>query len=193
MRPEKKYLDTTYIGSFDQTGEVLPGGGTSTGLNLIPQGDTAVTRDGRECYIRSIHLRGYVNLPLNAGISSCVIRMMLVLDTQANGAYPAFADVVNGVNGFNNLDNSKRFRILKDWFFAVNSMNLALTAADVLTSTSIYKYIKYNKRCNIPLEFSGTTGAITEVRSNNLVLIAAAAPTDDTVNFAMITRIRFMG
>jgi len=192
MRPEKKYIDTIFTGTFDTTGEVLD----ATGLNLIAQGDTATTRDGRECWIKSIHIRGEIYCAAATGVSSSIIRLLLILDTQCNGAYPAVLDVLssNGTKSFNNLDNSKRFKTLKDWHFAVNTPTLTTNFdANTRFSSSFYKTIKYHKRCNIPIEFSSTTGAITEIKSNNLILIGISSVADDTVSYGITTRLRFMG
>ena len=93
---EHKFLDTGLTGTFDTTGEVLPGGGTSTGLNLIAQGTTESNRVGRKCVITKILIRGHVTTASTE--ANNIIRMLLVLDKQANGAYPAYADVLTSIS-----------------------------------------------------------------------------------------------
>ena len=76
--------------------------GSVTSLVVIDQGDSATTMDGRKCVIRKIHVRlkawmlhqGTVNTPTlyNATHVSVPIRVVLVLDRQANGALPATTD-----------------------------------------------------------------------------------------------------
>jgi len=48
------------------------------------------------------------------------------------------------------------------------------------------------KKCNIPIEYSGTTGAITEIRSNNIFLLASSdGQADDLVTMVGNCRVRF--
>lgn len=103
-------------------------------LNVVGQDDTGSGRDGRQIVNDSIHLRGDVHLVAATGAGgynadqapySCVVNLVLVLDTQTNGGTPSGGSVfVNpgdftnvgirtGINPFVNLSNSKRFRILK--------------------------------------------------------------------------------
>lgn len=184
---ELKFFDTTNSFLFDATGEV-----PATGqLNLIPQGVTESQRVGRKCVIKSIHMRGIaVNVPAAAANSATTCYMYVVLDTQCNGAAAAVTDVLSSNNlsiAFNNLANSQRFRILKKFAWKFQATAGATTAYN----NSIIMY-KWNKKCNIPLEFSSTTGAITEIRSNNIFLLAGTdGQTDDIVTLAGNTRVRF--
>jgi len=191
IKPELKYFDTGLSFSFDATAEV-----PATGqLALIPQGDTESTRDGRIAYIKSIQIRGYANFVPGAAAaqSSTVCYLYLVLDTQCNGAAAAITDVfTSNVAGTNllNLNNSGRFRILKKWVMTFNSPAGATTAF-----ANVSKPLEFYKRCNIKVDWSSTTGAITEIRSNNVFLMAGSdgATSDDTVAFLGNARLRFMG
>lgn len=180
---ELKFFDTQLAFSFDLTGEV-----PATGqLNLIPQGVTESQRVGRKCVVKSIHIRGYC---LGASDQpSDIIRLMVVLDRQCNGAAAVGTDILTTANtySFNNLANSQRFLILKDWYLQYNVMASVGNAA---TFPNQVIKVKWNKKCNIPLEFSSTTGAITEIRSNNIFLYAAGL-NDDKTTFVGNCRIRF--
>lgn len=187
--PEKKFFDTALAFSIDTTGEV-----PATGqLVLIPQGDTESTRDGRKAVIKSIQLEMNLQLgPSAAAQASGLTSIYLVLDTQCNGAAAAATDVFTGTNfttALLNLNNSGRFRILKQWTHAWNP------GAGVTTAWSnVTKKISYFKRCNIPIDWSSTTGAIGEIRSNNIFLMAGAdAGIDDVVAVGGNCRVRFMG
>lgn len=185
---ELKFLDTTLDSTaIDATGEIAPGGGTSTGIVLIPQGVTESTRVGRKCTIRSIQMRG--SLDLQSDTSSAYICLALVWDKQANGAYPAYTDIfeVNHYTSPLNLANSGRFVILKRWNLAINQATYNDTGA---TFAGSRRMIKYYKKCNIPIEFSSTTGAITEIRSNNLFLTQLCTP-DDKASGYFYFRVRF--
>lgn len=189
VKPELKFFDTTLSFLFDTTGEV-----PATGqLALIPQGDTESTRDGRECVIKSIHLRGHMTLaPGAAATISGNTHLYLILDTQCNGAAAAVTDVFTADTlaiAQRNLANSDRFQILKHWVWAWNPTAGATTAFNTMN-----KPFEYFKKCNIKMQFSSTTGAITEIRSNNIFLIAGATSAiDDLVTMSGSCRLRFFG
>ena len=196
--PELKFFDNSagLAITFDTTPEITTGA-TTGALNLIPQGDTESTRDGRECTVTSIQIKGVMTFTPGAGAqASGVVYMYLILDQQANGAYPAVGDVFNyatvGNAGImmNNLANNKRFKTLKKWVVPFNPPAGATTAYNNVT-----KNIDFFQSCNIPLNFSSTTGAIAEIRSNNLVMAFGSSGTgiDDTVTFSGLSRLRFRG
>lgn len=186
-KEEVKFFDTPHTFSVDATGEV-----PATGqLNLIPQGDTESTRDGRQCTIKSIQIRGEMNFAPGAGaVGGTHVYMWLVLDKQCNGAAAAITDVFTSsscIQNLVNLANSGRFRIIKKWVMPYN-VGAGVTTAYV----NVVKQIEFFKKCNIPLQFSSTTGAITEIKSNNLFLLAGSS-SDDLVAFQGQTRLRFVG
>lgn len=188
MAPELKFFDTANGFTFDRTAEV-----PATGqLVLIPQGDTESTRDGRLAYIKSIQMRGNLTYVPAAGATAATqCTMYLVLDTQANGAAAAVTDVFTSTaveTQLINLNNSGRFRVLKRWDFRFASPAGVSTAYN-----NVVVPFNFYKRCNIKIDWSSTTGAITEIRSNNLFLIAGSAFDDDTVTYTGVTRVRFQG
>lgn len=188
--PELKFFDTALSIPFDSTAEVPASGGQ---LALIPQGDTESTRDGRYAFIKSIQIRGKISLvPATAATASSVAHLYLVLDTQANGAAAAVTDVFTSTalqSAMLNLNNSGRFRIMKHWI-------VPLTAKSGVTGAynNDTKAFEFYKRCNIKMDWSGTTGAITEIRSNNIFLIAGSdGDSDDLITLTGNARVRFMG
>lgn len=184
---ELKFFDTTNSFTFDATGEV-----PATGqLVLIPQGVTESARVGRKCVIKSIQMRGIcVNVPAAAATSATTCYMYVVLDKQCNGAAAAATDVMTSTNfslSFHNLSNSQRFVVLKKFRWTFQPGAGVTTAYN--NSERAYDFFK---KCNIPLEFSSTTGAITEIRSNNIFLLAGSdGQSDDLVTLAGNTRVRF--
>jgi len=190
VKPELKFFDTALSFTFDDTGEV-----PATGqLALIPQGDTESTRDGRMAVIKSVQIRGQLQYaPGAAALASVICYLYLVLDTQTNGAAAAITDVFTSnvmQTNFLQLNNSGRFRILKKWVIAFNPPAGATTAYN-----NVVKPLEFYKRCNYKMDWSSTTGAITEIRSNNLFLCAGASGTgsDDTVTMSGNCRLRFLG
>lgn len=184
---ELKFFDTALSFNYDTTGEV-----PATGqLVLIPQGVTESTRVGRKCVIKSIQMRGFLTYSPGAAADAFVgVVMYLVQDTQCNGAAATVTDVLTSNalgTALRNIANSERFKILKSWRWVFNATAGVSTAYD-----GQKKNFEYYKTCSIPLEFSSTTGAITELRSNNLFLLAGSdGGGDDLVSMTGNCRVRF--
>lgn len=184
---ELKFFDTSLAFTFDATGEV-----PATGqLVLIPQGVTESTRVGRKCTIKSLQMKGSLNyVPAAAATAATTVFLYLVLDQQCNGAAAAVTDVLTG-NGlqvaFRNLANGERFRILKKI-----KVTLAPGAGVTTAYNNSTRHFEFYLKCHYPIEFSSTTGAITEIRSNNLFLLAGSdGNTDDLVTMNGACRVRF--
>ncbi len=166
----------------------------SGSINLIPQGVTEKTRVGRKCVIRSIGWRYNYNVAILASATAQAaetVRLIMYLDKQCNGATAAVTDLLESDNyqSFNKLANSGRFRILMDRLVLLEPLagagdGAANDFAGFGANGAFYK------TCNIPLEFSSTTGAITEIRSNNIgVLILGKVGTTATLDSKV--RLRF--
>ncbi len=145
---------------------------------IIPQGVTEKTRVGRKCTIKSIGWRYRVAMPTNATMSSDdTVRVILYVDKQCNGATIGTTDLLETADfqSFNNLANSQRFRVLHDKVYA---MNYRAGAGDG-TANDVAPFginATFFKKCNIPIEYDSTTGAITEIKSNNIgVLLISQA------------------
>ncbi|QCW23633.1 MAG: capsid protein [Circoviridae sp.] len=182
---ELKYWDVSVVDAVvAATGAIFPS------MNLIPQGTTQIQRDGRKCVVRAIGWKFALSVPA-AATTGDTIRVILYVDKQCNGAAATAADLLDGAVGaqyqnFNNLANSGRFRTLMDRSYDVNPpAGIATAVVEPSISDSFYM------KCNLPLEFSSTTGAITEIRSNNIgVLLISRAGVG---GFESTMRVRFVG
>ncbi len=153
---------------------------TSGSINTIAQGVTESTRVGRKCTIRKILWRYKVALDEVDGAANPgdpdTVRLILYMDRQANGAAAAVTDILESddYQSFNNLANNQRFSILMDRTVAFGHQAGGGngTASDW---AGVEKNGTFFKSCNIPLEFDSTTGAITEIRSNNLAVLTLAS------------------
>lgn len=183
---ELKFFDTALGFTFDTTGEVP----TTGQLVLIPQGVTESTRIGRKCVIKSITIRGGISSNISTATSSATTcHLFLVLDKQCNGAAANATDVLTSTSfssALRNLSNSERFKIMKRW-----DVTLASQAGVQGAFDNARRFINWTKKCNIPIEYSSTTGMITEIRSNNLFLLAGSAGTDDVFGLVGTCRVRF--
>lgn len=186
---ELKFFDTVTNFTYDATGEV-----PATGqLNLIPQGNTQSTRVGRKCTIRQIQVR-WLNFTAQAAATAGDAGYIAIWhDRQCNGAAAAAGDVLitgNGIIGqsMRNLENSARFRCLKEWRWNLQPAAGVTTAWSVAT-----KWIVATIKCNIPIEFDSTfsTGVIGTIRSNNIFLLAGSANQDDQTTCAGNVRVLF--
>lgn len=184
---ELKFFDTATSFLIDATGEV-----PATGqLVLIPQGVTESTRVGRKCTIKSIQARWNLNfVPAAAATAAGAYTIYVILDKQCNGAAAAVTDVFTGTgqtSDFRNLANSSRFQILKVWNRVITSQAGATTAYN-----NNFHHIEFYKKCNIPIEYSSTTGAIGEIKSNNIFLVAGCTGgIDDLITVTGNVRVRF--
>lgn len=170
---------------------------TVVSINLIPQGTSAVNRDGRKCVLRSYYCSGTLKTTVTAqGDYHGYVKLWLVQDTQANGANPAALDVfdIDGTSALThrNLYNVDRFKILDVCRFQINPP--ATNGGSELNGTTTY--FECQGKLSIPLEFSSTTGAITELKSNNLMWIAMVdglTQGADAAALKLFTRVRFTG
>lgn len=190
---EEKWLDTALTGTIDLTGEIPAAGGQ---ICLIPQGDGPSARDGNKCVVTSVYGRFDFQIftQVAANLTNTNVWIYLVLDTQANGAAAAVTDVFTSANlweCFRNLNNSERFKILKKKKIEFNPAIAGVTGS--VLNGPMAKHVEIYKKCNIPLVFSSSTGALSEIRSNNIFWIWGTDNDDDIVNSYSYTRIRFRG
>ncbi len=153
---------------------ITTAGAVTDSINLIPQGVTEITRVGRKCTITRINWHFNIILPEVDDITDPspgdIVRVIMYLDKQANGAAATALGILetDDYQSFNNLANSGRFRILMDRNYSIQYASLASATAGNVSSAAAYIQDSFYKKCNIPLEFDSTTGAVTEIRSNNL-------------------------
>lgn len=161
-------------------------------LVKIAQGLTESTRVGRKVTVRKVSVRGSFVLPDTnvQGDATDKIRYIMYLDKQANGATATVANILNtaNVDSFLALENKNRFWVLYD-----KTEDMAAQAGSWDGSSDRYtqqiKHFEFHKKCNIPIEYSSTAGAITEIRSYNLGVLAISERGVTTID--SITRIRF--
>lgn len=169
---EKKYLDIDITNAGDMSAGVIDS------LNLIPAGTSDVTRVGHKVTLKNVNLHFTLTRD-DAGTSApnnLMMRLILLIDKQANGALPAVTDVLKtaDINSFRNLDQAERFVILKDKLY-----NVANTSSNGAHTNDCGRTVRMSKLLNTPVHFSSTTGAITEIKSDNLCLLIIS---EDTLN-----------
>ncbi len=185
--PELKFHD------LDINDAAIASGGTisQVSCNIIAQGVTESQRIGRKCTIKQILWR--YELLLGAGTtsnSSDIARIVLYQDKQTNGATAAVTDILETADfqSFNNLANSSRFKILLDKAYAMNGVGLAGDGTTIDSPSHITRGTFF-KKCNIPIEYNSTTGAIGEQRTNNIGLLLLSR--SGLIAFSSKMRLRF--
>ncbi len=142
----------------------------------IPEGVGEEQRIGRKIVIKKLVYRYTITLPTKTVVADTndTVRIMIIQDKQANGAFPAITDVLktNFYLGLNNLVNTGRFRTLYDnihslWAHGGAGNGTADASFQHTVNGQVYLDL------NIPIEYdnSAATGDITTIRSNNIFML----------------------
>lgn len=190
---ELKWFDLTFSDSTLGGTVFIP---TLGSWNIIDQGVGESQRIGRKCVIKKIQIRWDAALnPQASGVggNSNQMRVILYLDKQANGAIATIGTILQttDIRSFRNMENIGRYQILMDKLVTFNVLSIAGNGTANDTS-EVMRRGTYYKDCNIPIEFSGATGGIGEIRSNNLGMVVVSSPTED-VSINVTCRLRFVG
>ena len=121
-------------------------------------------------------------------------RLMIIEDLQTNGVIATPADILQAVtvSSFMNLNNRDRFRVLREEIMTVGSFSNVATqsyaAGNQIVPINIYA------KCNIPVCFEGTTGAIGSISSGAIYVFlignVAAGANDGVAQLSC--RVRFI-
>ena len=181
---ELKYFDgSTSLTDLSSTGTILPSSGS---INLVDVGVGTNQMIGSKIWIRSIEIKGRLVLDSDTDTTTAAVdntnmyKFALVVDHQANGGAASPINIYasqsggTGVLVGRNMEFTKRFTVLKEWFGSMNSPITFNSTLGEYSSGKVYKSIKYYKKCNILVDFNdqvGSTRSITEVTSNNVFLV----------------------
>ena len=196
IAPEIKHHGTHWTGN--SIGDA--GANFAQSLNLVVQGVNSGQRIGRKIMIKDLELRGQVTYQPTLGSDTFNrVRILIVHDKQCNGGPAAqWAEVFNAnitgvknIDSFRNQANISRFRVLKDTTFKLENQISGAVFFPAVGQSFNWKF----KNINIPIDFSGTTAALTNVRSNNIFVLAVSSnfifsPVDRPI-FAAHTRISY--
>jgi len=186
LRPvrELNFKDSTIPVSFDATP-------TFTLLNGLQQGTTASTRIGRQIVMKTVEWRFNVSTSTLTNWTSN--RFMIVVDTQANAATPAFTDIYDSAipSTLRNVSNMPRFKVLYDSDEFIMIGNLSASPGNDLIARAFKGYMKIN----IPVQYnSGNTGTVTDIQTNAIYFVTVGNSSSATTNtdvFNSQIRIRY--
>lgn len=164
-RDELKVTDTATILV------AVPQAGAVSLLNGMAAGTDYTQRTGRKMVTKSILARFIMNTALVDAQQGDVVRILIFIDKQTNGALPAVTDVLNSANYLEpmNLSNRDRFIVIKDMIFTMNPCDY--TAAVLTTGAPETKMKKFYKKCSFETIFSGTANTIGSIASGSLLIL----------------------
>lgn len=168
-----RIVETKYVeGSITFTNPTSAGSIAGNFLCGIQLGTSDTSRVGNNIRIKNIWLKGYWSDGNNA-----VLRLLFAWDRQPNGAVPAVTDIItaNGTNAGYNHDTvvgqgGQRFTVFSD---KRTTLNLGYSGATTLAAT--FMHWKGDK----VVQYTGNTGTVTDMISNNLVAVAVGNSTGD--------------
>lgn len=171
-------------------------------LNSIGQGAGPTERVGRRCNITSAHVKFSIRVGDSSFTYPPSVRVLLVLDKQANNitsAQSSLGEIVNpspepmGTNGFRHLQSSSRFRVLFDRTYDMNGAGGGNSdARPVVCSDSINRHFKGG----LPVLYSASTAVASSIVDNALRFFVfqgdqpAIILSPASINWA--TRVRFI-
>lgn len=190
--PIQRSLEMKYSDQGISAGITATSAGTC--LSQIAEGSDNNNRIGRKITIRSVQY----NLQIAASITDLsgsatenadTIRVVCVWDKQSNGTTPAYVDVYSstGVStgaqqpfNLRFLDNIERFQVLGSDLVNINSNGA--------NAVNVQRYIK----CNIPVRFTGTAGAVANIITGGIWLFYVDMNTGATyATISGFTRVSF--
>jgi len=153
-----------------------------TEVNLVRQGAAFYNRIGSKISVRSIQVDAdFIITPGKANVAQ-ILRMMLVYDRQANGAFPAITDIIqnndSGVATFFsgiNIVNKSRFTIIRDKLIPMDY-------------ASGYEYPVHEfVKCNLEVEYKANGGTIGDITTGAIYMLLFVAYDDGGSSYPQVT------
>ncbi len=167
-----------------------------TALNLVPQGETDITREASTIHMVSLAMRWRLVGSAVATTGTGSVRIMIVLDKDPRGALPGATDVLTSNSMLSAYNTGKalgeernrgRFKFLYDRLFDMPAD--AIASADQLAASVTGKL--YVKLGNARVLFTEDAGAITEIEQHNLFVCAIASGNSQDQSFLFNAVLRF--
>lgn len=195
MVTESKYFDTykdvTAIQALTTSWAASEQDPATLNTLFAPQeGSDIDNRIGRKVSVYAIRIKGFIDLPKGVNLTSAntaeKVRLVLVQDTQTNGAQLAGEDVLAApgtsdgglaLSTFINLANLGRFKILKDKSFSLSNPNMSWDGTN-MEANSLARPFKMSVKFNKPVvvNFNNTNGGtVADIVDNSFHLICGKA------------------
>lgn len=204
-KAELKAFDTQLFGMLFKS---IAAGGNFALLNAPIRGTDIFNRTGRKIYMKSVHIKGYLNSVATTSLDAQFLRLMLVYDANPNTGTPLITDVLlpsaNGaatsVMSHVNLDNRQRFRIVREWrWFMGGNAGASVGQAIATGQTTIQDghqclcVDEYVKLDGLETVFNvGAAGTIADLNEGALFLVGICdSNATGAWNLQMDSRLRF--
>jgi len=176
---EKKWFDYTINqGTIPDNGTIVPS------VNGVIQGSGVNERIGNKITIRNLNCRFWVSIDNASGfVASSVIRYIIYVDKQCNGAAATPADLLTGalVGSYRNMDTVDRFQVLADKFLILGPKAYGSTTAGTTFGTDSMTMRKFSWKGALQINFGGAGGTINLIRSNNIGILFIGSPSGANV------------
>lgn len=154
-------------------------------LNPIAQGDTSLTRTGRQVENKSLYVRWVYSLA-STSTGGSRLRMAIVYDRQTNAQIPLISEIfqTDNFSSPNNLGYNQRFIVLVD-----ELTDPIAVGSEYSTSGVIYRKLK-----NALTQFnSSTTGTVADINTGSIYMLVSQSGNLATTApvFTIYSRIRF--
>lgn len=153
-------------------------------LNGIEEGTGPTERIGRKICMKQLQVRATIKNQTNDE----VVRVMLVIDKQANSTIFSIDDLLTSsiatqgyINSLKKVDFARRFWVLYDRTYVF----------DVDSTEEQRKFIKINKRMNIPVNYDDRTDLVASISRNSMYLVTISSDATTELNLAMVSRLRY--
>jgi len=188
---EIKYLDTSRAAA-----QVSGSGVVDPYLCNLTQGVGSSFRIGRLVNAVSLEIIGNASIPVTTDTAQTwdAIRIMVVLDKQCNGALFGVTDllVAGDEKSHTNPVNEHRFEILKEQIFSINgpvALNDGGGAGNALKLGESGQWFRYKIPLDCVLEYGANAGAVSDLRSNNIAVLAITRNGRGVIEY--IARLRY--
>lgn len=156
------------IFSVTTTAPVVP---AITLINGFSTGVDAPNRIGRQVQLKFMEFRIYA---IGTATSlSDVVRVSLIFDLQPSSAIPAITDIYQNtsIQSLMSYNSAPRFRVIKEWFLLLGGLTSPLTG----TISPLNLLHTEVVPLDIPTEYQGTGGSITDISRGALYLAYQSA------------------
>lgn len=189
---ENHYFESTFSSTIvsvttSWTGtEVDPG--TLNCLFAPTQGDDNSQRTGRKAFVKALRFRGRFTVPAQTAQAATpdaalVIRLIVYMDKQTNGAQNAAQNVISGdaasaaLEMFQSRANFGRFKILKDKTFTLQNPTIAGITGSYEQS-SLVREFKMTCKPNMWINYNATNGGtVADTVDNSFHVICNCSST----------------
>lgn len=200
LKPELKWFDTADTGTFGTT--LVSIMNTNDTLNAIGQGSGASQRIGDKVIIRAIQMRMTVRstgaITTAEDEAPLVVRVIMIVDHQCNGALPLVADILEDttdVNSWREMTTTSRFTVLMDKQITMNIQKTGEGATDGSQAvTPMIRQCTFYKKLSMLSQYDAATANAIGSQTNNAILlygmVRTAAP---ACTFGWVSRCRYVG